>query len=128
MENPNLTKKVIANASEAVKRLNPDLFRDGQFLPKVVEQKTQRPLVSESSGRESRRRRLAGCGQVLRITLVAYLARRLDDDNLAGGFKPLRDVVARWLDIDDSDKFIDWQYGQVVTRGCNFTDVKFERI
>lgn len=41
---------------------------------------------------------------------------RLDDDNLAAGFKAVRDGVADWLRIDDGDKRLRWSYAQRVNR------------
>ena len=38
--------------------------------------------------------------------------RKLDDDNLASGFKAVRDGVADWLGIDDGSPRICWQYAQ----------------
>ena len=36
----------------------------------------------------------------------------LDTDNLAGGFKAVRDGIADWLGINDGDKAITWNYTQ----------------
>jgi hypothetical protein len=46
------------------------------------------------------------------ITLTRIAPRELDDDNLAGGFKSVRDGVADWLGIDDGDKGLTWVYAQ----------------
>ena len=51
----------------------------------------------------------------LLITLISLRGRRLDGDNLAGGFKPLRDAIAARLGVDDGDGRIEWEYGQVVS-------------
>ena len=48
----------------------------------------------------------------LTITLTRIGPRTLDDDNLAGGFKHVRDGVADWLGIDDGDKRLTWRYEQ----------------
>ena len=40
----------------------------------------------------------------LRITLVRVGPRRLDDDNLAGALKHVRDGIADSLEIDDGDE------------------------
>jgi len=40
----------------------------------------------------------------LRITLVRVGPRRLDDDNLAGAMKHVRDGIADSLEIDDGDE------------------------
>ena len=43
-------------------------------------------------------------GRPLRITLVRIGPRRLDDDNLAGAMKHVRDGIADSLEIDDGDE------------------------
>jgi hypothetical protein len=43
-------------------------------------------------------------GRPLRITLVRIGPRRLDDDNLAGAMKHVRDGIADSLKIDDGDE------------------------
>ena len=48
---------------------------------------------------------------VVRLTRIA--PRELDDDNLAGGFKSVRDGIADWLGIDDRDPRVKWRYGQI---------------
>ena len=47
------------------------------------------------------------------VTLTRYGKRDLDDDNLAGSFKAIRDEVAKQLGRDDGPKSgIRWQYEQ----------------
>lgn len=46
------------------------------------------------------------------IRLIRIAPRELDDDNLAGGFKSVRDGIADWLGIDDRDPRVKWRYGQ----------------
>lgn len=46
------------------------------------------------------------------VTLTRIGPRTLDGDNLQGGFKAVRDEVARILGIDDGDPRITWRYGQ----------------
>lgn len=46
-------------------------------------------------------------------TLVRIAPRALDDDNLAGAFKSIRDEVASFFDVDDGPKGpIAWRYAQ----------------
>ena len=46
-------------------------------------------------------------------TLVRIAPRALDDDNLAGAFKSIRDEVAAFFGVDDGPKGpIAWHYGQ----------------
>jgi len=46
------------------------------------------------------------------ITFTRLGPQKLDDDNLAGAFKGLRDKVASLLDIDDGDARLTWVYRQ----------------
>ena len=47
--------------------------------------------------------------------MTVHGRRRLDDDNLAGALKPLRDAIAASAGLDDGDPRIRWQCGQVRT-------------
>jgi hypothetical protein len=47
------------------------------------------------------------------VVITSYRAgTQLDDDNLRGGLKPLRDLIARHLGLDDADHLIEWRYHQ----------------
>ncbi len=46
------------------------------------------------------------------VTLTRLGGRRLDDDNLAGAFKAVRDRLAKWLGVDDADPRVAWHYSQ----------------
>jgi hypothetical protein len=52
----------------------------------------------------------------VRGTLTRIGKRRLDDDNLAGAFKAIRDGVADGLGLDDGDPRIEWRYAQEIGR------------
>lgn len=60
------------------------------------------------------------------ICLIRCAARLLDDDNLAGGLKPLRDAIAASLGFDDGDPLIRWHYAQCQTDGQPGVIVKIE--
>jgi hypothetical protein len=47
-----------------------------------------------------------------RITLTRLAPRKLDDDNLAAGFKAIRDAVADWIGVDDGSTSLTWVYRQ----------------
>jgi hypothetical protein len=51
-------------------------------------------------------------GRNATVTLTRVGPRRLDDDNLAGGFKAVRDEIARILNVDDGDPRVTWRYEQ----------------
>lgn len=46
------------------------------------------------------------------VLLTRVAPRALDDDNLRGALKSVRDGVADWLGIDDRDPRVKWEYGQ----------------
>lgn len=46
------------------------------------------------------------------VTLTRINRRRLDDDNLRGALKAVRDEVARLLGVDDGSDQIEWRYAQ----------------
>jgi hypothetical protein len=46
------------------------------------------------------------------VTLTRLGHRNLDDDNLAGAFKAVRDGIADALGKDDGSRFIQWHYTQ----------------
>lgn len=67
-------------------------------------------------------------GPILRVTLIRFGRKLLDNDNLQGGFKPLRDAIARWFNLDDADTVIQWEYGQQQTAGRTGTAVRLESL
>lgn len=46
------------------------------------------------------------------LTRVSPSVRGLDDDNLRGSLKAVRDAVAHWLLVDDADERVQWCYAQ----------------
>jgi hypothetical protein len=50
------------------------------------------------------------------IALVRMGGKRLDEDNLLGAFKAIRDGVSRWIGWDDADPRIRWTYAQRVVK------------
>lgn len=46
------------------------------------------------------------------VTMIRLSNGVLDDDNMQGACKAVRDGVADWLGIDDADKRITWRYVQ----------------
>lgn len=47
------------------------------------------------------------------VTLTRIGVRTMDTDNLAGGFKAVRDAIAGWFGWNDGDPRITWRYEQV---------------
>lgn len=41
----------------------------------------------------------------------------LDDDNLPGSMKGVRDQIAAWLGVDDRSKLVTWRYDQRRSQG-----------
>lgn len=50
------------------------------------------------------------------VTLTRYGWNEMDDDNLRGAFKPLRDGVADGLNLPNDRDGVTWRYAQVVDR------------
>lgn len=51
-------------------------------------------------------------GPLLVVTLTRVAPRALDDDNLRGALKSVRDGVATWLKVDDASPLVRWEYAQ----------------
>jgi hypothetical protein len=82
----------------------------------------RRARNSDGQGRE------VGSGPRLRIHLTSFRrpGRELDDDNLRGGCKHLRDAIAAYFGLDDAERCIMWEYSQCETRGREGVGVKIE--
>lgn len=104
---------------ESAKRRNPHLAPVGEVLPAERKQVGLRPLVNRKPVQKS------GSTRVV-VSLVRYGRGTLDDDNLQGSFKHLRDCIAASLEIDDADARIRWEYGQIETKGRTGCTVKIE--
>ena len=46
------------------------------------------------------------------VTMVRLSPGTLDDDNLRGALKGVRDEIARQLGVDDRDARVEWKYAQ----------------
>ncbi len=76
--------------------------------PKVAQPIKVRALDGRPSAQGGRTAGLGGRpgrGSIGRwqVDLVAFTRRPLDDDNLIGGMKPLRDAIAATIGVDDGD-------------------------
>ena len=61
------------------------------------------------------------------ITIARIAPRELDDDNLAGGCKAVRDGIADWLGLDDRDKRLTWRYEQRKGKRAEYaTEIRIE--
>lgn len=56
------------------------------------------------------------CAPPCVVTLTRISPRQLDDDNLRGSLKAVRDSVAERLGVDDRDPRVTWKYGQEKSR------------
>ena len=89
---------------------------------RIISEANQRGHWSKSASRKALHRNTARCilqsharphkDGPITITLTRIAPRVLDDDNLASGFKAVRDGVADWLGIDDGSKRLTWVYAQ----------------
>jgi hypothetical protein len=61
--------------------------------------------------------------------LLTRHGRRVDDDNLQGALKAVRDEVAAWLGIDDGDERVQYCYAQqACKRGGEHVSITFGHI
>lgn len=129
-------RQLLQRASPSTQARNPGLVaglqaavskpQQGKTLVEVFQDEARRQGGVPRGGSGKRRVRVRR--PVLCVALVACVRRRHDDDNLIAGLKPLRDVVARELGVDDGDGSVSWEYGQVVTRGAPGTMVSIRPI
>lgn len=61
------------------------------------------------------------------VRLIRTSPRALDDDNLAAGFKAVRDGIADALGINDRDPRVVWKYGQERQAKVSSCRVEIER-
>lgn len=116
--------------SPDVRKLNEaQLFGVGKLETQKPQQNPSTALAGKPSGQQGGLSRVDKHGPRIRVTLIRFGSKTLDGDNLrGGGFKALRDAIARWLGLDDADDVIDWEYAQCVTRGRQGTAVRIEKI
>jgi hypothetical protein len=82
--------------------------RRGHWAKWAAVMKSQRATVATVLGAHLDRPRLPCL-----VLLVRISPRLLDDDNLAGALKAIRDGAADWIGADDKPgSGITWQYGQ----------------
>lgn len=110
------------HVSEATRKRNPHLFGSLRAVEADQPQSTAAPALERGQPKRARGQGGVRC----RVDFIACVRRVLDDDNLAGSLKPLRDAVARRLGIDDGDGRIAWECQQVPTRGSEGVIVKIE--
>ncbi len=88
---------------------------------RTVSETNQRGHWAKKAGRAKAQRNMAALvfrGMVaatplpVTVTLVRIAPRSLDDDNLRGAFKAIRDGVADAFGVDDRDARVVWAYGQ----------------
>lgn len=109
------------NPSETTKKLNPHLW--GNNRPMAQLQGAQRKPAALPPLDRGRKTRQGSKGCVV-VCIVGLRRRRpLDSDNFIAGAKPLRDVIASSLCVDDADSRVSWEYGQVRTTGPEGTVV-----
>lgn len=66
---------------------------------------------------------------VARVVIISLRHKAVDGDNLAAGAKWLRDAIAKQIGCDDAEGAgIEWEYGQIITRGEQGVIVRIEAI
>lgn len=100
----------IPYGSESYRRKNPHLFR------KVEASKPEPDTKQALDGGLSPQAEVQSRLEIL-VRMCSHRRRLLDDDNLVGAFKPLRDEIARTVGIDDGDARIKFECYQRKTTG-----------
>lgn len=122
----NEPKNLPTKVSESVRKLNPHLYAGnlvGSMEPKVRKQDKVAALAS----RPPRSKTGADRAEYV-ITLCNHRRVLIDDDNLIGGLKSLRDSIANRVSVDDGDPRIRWQYHQIESKGREGVVVTIEKI
>jgi len=91
-----------------------DREQNGDPLARLSAAQRQRNAVGESATGNADEKESP---RILVVSIIRFGSKELDSDNLAFGCKWLRDAIADSLGIDDGDKRIKWQYGQILTAG-----------
>lgn len=60
------------------------------------------------------------------VTIIACCQREADDDNNCASLKGVRDAIAESLGIDDGDRRIRFEYGQIESRADRGLIIKIE--
>lgn len=84
-------------------------------------------FVRAKRAKKQRRTAWALCpavGLPVVVTMVRVGLGRLDDDNLRGALKAVRDGIADRLGVPDNDHRIEWRYGQ--RRGPYAVEITFD--
>jgi len=107
------------HASKAFRKLNPHLFGVGGLPPAQPKRRGRRPAPQTARDEKAGPRRVV-------VSLVCFRRRALDDDNLSGGCKWLRDAIAASLGLDDGDSRLRFEYFQTLTTGRQGVAVKID--
>ena len=90
--------------------------RSSSWRSKWKRSKDQRAAVALFLRMPEHKKNIATMKPPFLVELKRYGAQLLDDDNLAGAFKAVRDQVAQELGVDDGDRTkIRFLYDQVVS-------------
>lgn len=116
-------RQMYGQGSKSFQQRNPDLVGVGEVETQKSKSTPSQTLVGGASKHEGGKK-----GVAIIVSFTAFTKRELDDDNLIGSIKPLRDVVASFLHIDDADPRIKFEYGQQKTDGEQGVAVKIQRL
>jgi hypothetical protein len=78
--------------------------------------KARRTSLHRTTAHYALKENLAPRWSRIKVRLIRVAPRAMDSDNLAAGFKAVRDGVADWLGIDDGSDRVVWEYAQ--TKGA----------
>lgn len=119
-----MNERLPTKVTESVRRLNPHLYPAlggvAASQPKPIALRTLEQIIQK---------RQKGKGGVeIVVSLITCRSRETDDDGNVAALKPLRDAIAASIGIDDGDKRIRFEYGQIETRGEQGVIVKVKQL
>ena len=109
------------NFSEDAKRKNPHLFNSASPVGGQDAQPAPLPALDQNISQQQR-----GKKALVEVSIIALRKGTVDDDSLPTCSKPLRDIIAHYLGVDDGDRRVRWKYAQCLTTGKTETIVRIE--
>lgn len=92
---------------DGIKKLNPNLFDLAGRVETAEREPNPKPALERKPPAKQ------GARTVMVVRIVTFTRHVQDDDNHQSGCKGLRDIISRWLGIDDGDARIRFEYAQV---------------
>lgn len=105
-----------------------NLYEINRFVGAVPNPESQH-IATPALARGNKRGRSGKNRLVARVVIISLRRKAVDGDNLAAGAKWLRDEISKQIGCDDAENAgIEFEYGQIITRGEEGTVVRIEAV